>query len=92
MSRPEREPIWQTVTKVIAAVVLVLLALAFGAGGACGVWFAGSGIWDAASRRGAGLGGDEAFGAFCAVIGLGAAVLLGWAAIALLRKKENRDE
>jgi hypothetical protein len=92
MSRPDREPIGLTVLKVIAAVVLVLLALAFGAGGACGVWFAGSGIWDAVSRRGTGLGGDEAFGSVCAVIGLGAAILLGWTAIALLRKKENRDE
>jgi hypothetical protein len=37
MSRPKREPIGLTVQQGIAAVVLVLLALAFGAGGARGV-------------------------------------------------------
>ena len=92
MSRPDKEPIWQTVTKVFAALLLVLLALAFGAGGACGVWFAGTGFWDAVSRRGTGLGGDEAFGAICAVVSLGVAGLAAWGAVLMFRKKRDRDD
>jgi hypothetical protein len=41
MSHPDNEPIWLSVVKGTAAVLLVLLALAFGAGG---------GLWDIGRR------------------------------------------
>jgi hypothetical protein len=80
---------------VIGAVVLVLLALGFGAGGACGAVVAVGDLWNMPWRTGqhqeyAGLG--LIIGGFCAVVGLSAAGLLVWAVVALLRKKGDRDE
>jgi len=96
MRRPDKEPTWQTAVKGTAAVLLVLLALAFGAGGACGVWFAGTGLWDTVIRRGgvrndyAGAGRD--IGAICAVVGLGVAGLAAWGAVLMFRKKSDRED
>jgi hypothetical protein len=92
MSRPDKEPIWQTVTKGIAAVVLVLLALAFGAGGACGVWMAGTAAWDTLRWRRNDPYGATAIAAVCAVVGLGLAAVAMWGVVLMFRKKGDRDE
>jgi hypothetical protein len=95
MNHRDKEPVGVTVAKVIGAVLLVLVALAFGAGGACGVWAAALDIWDTVRRTSphneyAGVG--LIIGGFSAVIGLSVAGLLIWAAVTLLRKKGRRDE
>jgi O-antigen ligase len=97
MSRQDKEPTGLTLLKAAAALCLILLALVFGAGGACGVLSAAQGIWSTISERRGGPHNDYAgvaveIGAVCAVVGLAAALVLGWAAVAMLRKKGNRDE
>ena len=86
MSRQDREPPWLTWLKDLAAMVLVLLALAFGAGGACGVW-------DSLSRRSWGPGGYAVIAAICGVIGLGVAGLLIWGVVLLrMMFRKKREE
>jgi hypothetical protein len=85
MSQPDREPIGLTLLKLVAALCLILLALAFGAGGACGVTVALAGF----SQAGSG-GGLAVIGAVCAVVGLGVAGMLVWGAVLIFRKQERR--
>jgi hypothetical protein len=93
MSHSDKEPAGVRAAKVIGAVVLVLVALVFGSVGACGAVAAVQGLWESLKPT-----GPEAryyattavmLGGFCAVVGLGVAI---WAVVALLRKKEDRDE
>jgi hypothetical protein len=68
-----------------------LLALAFGAGGACGVTVALSGFSHAAETAGGAFsGGMAVIGAIYAVVGLGVAGLLIWGAVLIFRKQERR--
>jgi hypothetical protein len=92
MSHRDREPTGLTILKIIGAMILVLVALAFGAGGACGAVVAVGGIWDALSRRAAQneYSGMWVIGAGCAVVGLSVAGLLVWGVTLMFRKK--RDE
>ncbi len=94
MSHRDKEPVGITVLKVIGAVLLVLVALAFGAGGACGAWVAVGGLWDTFRRRGIrnDYAGMWVIGAVCAVVGLSVAGLLVWAAVTMFRKREDRGE
>ncbi len=95
MSRPETEPVWQTIIKGFAAALLVLVALAFGAGGACGVWVAGADLWDTISRRGAvhreyaGIG--LVIGGVCAAVGLSVAAMAVGGVLLMMRKKRDQD-
>jgi hypothetical protein len=93
VSDPGKEPVGVTTAKVIGAVLLVLVALGFGAMGACGVFFSGEGIWDAITWRGwRDDGGQMLIGTLSAVVGLGVAGLSVWAAVTLVRKRGSRDE
>jgi hypothetical protein len=96
MSHPDREPAGIAVLKVIGAICLVVLALGFGAAGACGVLVTGSGIWDALrSGRGSGpewTGGITLLAILFAVVGLVLSGALFWAAAAMFRKRRERDE
>jgi hypothetical protein len=85
MSQQDREPIGLTLLKAVAAVCLILLALAFGAGGACGVTVVLSGFSHASGGEGMAV-----IGAICAVVGLGVAGLLIWGAALIFRKQERR--
>jgi hypothetical protein len=88
MSRHDREPVGVTIAKVIGAVALLLVALAFGAGGACGAWVAVAGLWDSVRNRGtSSLNGFWIIGAVCAVVGLAVAGLLVWGIVLIFRKK-----
>src|SRR5689334_25039855 len=96
MSHRDKEPIGITIVKLIGALLLVLVALAFGAGGACGAWVAFQGLVESIGRRGTGGSGGAGqiwvFGAICAVVGLGVAGLLVWGAGAIFRKRDDRRE
>jgi hypothetical protein len=93
MSHRDKEPAGLIIVKAIGAVILVLVALAFGAGGACGAVVAVQGLWSTISRRSmVGYDGIWVLGAICAVVGLGGAGLLVWGAIAIFKKKEDRRE
>jgi len=93
MSHRDKEPIGLTIVKIIGAMLLLLVALAFGAGGACGAWVAFQGLVESIGRRGSGgPGGIWVYGVICAVVGLGVAGLLVWGVIAIFRKREDRRE
>ena len=88
MSDPGKEPVGGTALKVIGAVALVLAALAFGAGGACGVWVAVAGLWHGIKQPGtSSLDGFWIIGAVCAVVGFAGAGLLVWGIVLMFRKK-----
>jgi hypothetical protein len=90
MSHRDKEPAGLIIVKAIGAVILVLVALAFGAGGACGAVVAVQGLWSTISRRS--MGGYEGIwviGAVCAVVGLGGAGLLVWSIVLMFRKKPD---
>ena len=81
MSRHDRERPWLTVVKVLGAVLLVLLALVFGAGGACGVVMAVGGLW--------GTGRSIVIGVVCGTMLLVVAGLLVWGVVIMFRKKRE---
>jgi len=87
MSRQDNESIGITLLKAAAALCLILLALAFGTGGACGVWVTLSGLSQATHRDGGGVtGGMAIIGAGSAVVGLSGAVMLVWGVVLIFRK------
>ena len=89
----DKEPVGITIVKIIGALLLVLVALAFGAGGACGAWVAVQGLGEAIRSRSAGSsGGIWLIGAICAFVGLGVAGLLVWGAVAIFRERDDRRE
>jgi hypothetical protein len=93
MSHRDKEPAGLTVVKVIGAVVLVIVAIAFGAGGACGVVVVVVGIGESLSRRAIGSeAGIWLIGAGCAFLGFGSAIRLARAANRMLRKREEPRE
>jgi hypothetical protein len=93
MSHRDKEPAGLTILKIVGAVILVLVALAFGSVGACGAWITVAGFWETVTRRGTSFDNNVwVIGLICAVVGLSVAGLLAWAVRALLRKKEDRDE
>jgi len=88
VSPPGKDPVPVTVAKVIGALALVLVALAFGAGGACGAWVAVAGLWHGIKQPGtSSLDGFWVIGAVCAVVGLAGAGLLIWSIVLMFRKK-----
>ena len=86
MSRQDNESIGITLLKAAAALCLILLALAFGTGGACGVWVTLSGLSQATHRDGGAQAGMAILGAGCAVVGLSGAVMLVWGVVLIFRK------
>ena len=86
MSRQDNQSIGITLLKAAAALCLILLALAFGTGGACGVWVTLSGLSQVTHRDGGAQAGMAILGAGCAVVGLSGAVLLVWGVVLIFRK------
>jgi hypothetical protein len=96
MNRDSREPSSPTMTilKVIAAILLVLFAFAFGAMGVCGVYFSGTSLWARLRQPGAGIDpyGVTPIALGATVIGFAVAGLLIWSVVLLFKHRTERDE
>ncbi len=92
MNHRENDPAWLAVVKVVAALALAILALGFGALGACGLIVSVPGMLASFHR-----GGDPGlrFATLNALFGLGGvgvAGLMVWGIVLMLGRKRDREE
>jgi len=80
------------VLKVLAAICLVVLALGFGALGACGVVVSLPELWGTITRRSPGSSLGSPIGLIFAVVGFTAAGGLIWAVVLMFQKRRDPDE
>ena len=97
MNQPEPQPFWIKALKIVAALCLGVLALGFGAMGACGVVAGGGSLLErlrsGPSRGTTGFEGITEFsGLISAVGGFALARLTVWGIVLLFQRRRSRDE